>query len=300
MHSRGLPVDIQGNQELSLSNIRRVIAISDMSSASVIATAVTGLYFDEGFVTARVEASEDAQHILVTIDEGARFSFGTLLLKGTGRGSLPVPPFRQGDVYSSSQVQIYLESLRGFYARANHEVALRSLTEMHEETKTIDIIIEIQGKDSDGPIHLAPVACVPTPDIGQGEALVLRRNQEVVLGDQRSYYFSRICVRDSASIRICSKAEIRVPGRVVIGGRGIGGAGSRPALLVFWSSTTNKIYMLFDNALGHVSASLRARHSPDLVYSITGHHGISFAGIEPARRKANRFRNDTGNFPACN
>lgn len=298
----GLPVDIEGNEELPLERLRQAIADGDMSSANVIATTVTGLYMDSGFIQARVRGSEDAERILIEIEEGERFTFGALQFKGKGRGSLPAPPFKQGDVFSSTQLRHYLETVRAFYASANHEVALRPLTVTRPETYSVDITVEIQAKNSDGPIHLEAQACVPTPNIGRGESLVLRGDQSVVLGAGRTYHFSKICVRDRASIHVCTRAEIRISrmGKVIVGGKGLGGFGGGAAEVTISSLTRNKMYFLFDTARGHIKATVASRLSPGLVYSVTGQFGLSLTSKSAGPSVKNRHKNDTSNFPTCN
>lgn len=297
----GVPVDIQGNQQISLARLRAAIAAGDMSSKDAITRTVNALYFDSGFVLVQIKSSEDAQHIVVDISEGGQFSFGGLVFKGAGRSKLPSPPFRPGDVFSSSKLATYVESLRSYCADKNLDASVRPLTLVNEKTRTIDITIEVVSPNAALLLDEKPAACIPTRDIGRGEALVLRRDQIVTLGSARAYHFSRICVRDKAAIRICTSAEIRLlrSGPVVIAGLGIGSSDSRPAELNLRSATTGKLHLLFATGGAPLRANVFAPTAASLVYAVTGQKGLTLGGNMLRKSQANLGWNDTRNFPSC-
>jgi hypothetical protein len=297
----GLPVDIQGNQQISISRLRAAIAAGDMSSNDAIVRTVNALYFDSGFVQVKIKSSDDAQHIVVDIREGAQFSFGDLQFQGAGRSKLPGPPFRPGDVFSSSKLATYADSLRSYCADKGLHASVRPLTRVNEKARTIDITIEVVSPDAALLLDDKPAACVPTRDIGRGEALVLRRDEVVTLGPAHAYHFSRICVRDQAAIRICSSAEVRLlgSGNMVIAGRGIGSGDGQPAHLNLRSSTTAKLHVLFATSEAPLRVNLFAPRAANFVYAVTGQAGLTLGGGKLQNSQANLGWNDTHNFPSC-
>jgi hypothetical protein len=294
-------VVIVGNQAISLARLQSAVSSGDMSTTGEISKSITALYYDSGFVEVRLSAKEDAERILIDVNEGDQFRFGNLRIDGPDKRSLPRPRFERGDVFSRSKMMSYLTQIRAYFAEVNREVVVNPITEVHQESKTVDITVQIVEtkalRTSDSPGH----ACVPTKGIGIGEPLVLSGTEEVVLGPAHTYRFRSICVGESARIRVCSSARIHLPrnARVVIGGRGVGGFGVRRTEVLFESLTYANFFVLFDDSKSRIRANLRLPQAKSFYYA-TASRRLQTDGKGPLDRPyPNAAQVEKNIFPSC-
>ncbi len=143
-------VRFDGNRAVATATLQAVVerlgaAISDDEGPERLALAVTEVYFDAGYVTARVvepvRASDGA--LVVHVDEGARYTVRAISFSGAWprdagelRGSLRT---RAGDAFSRARLVADIKRLA-----ATVHGAVTPLTRLDVEHHTVDLELALQ------------------------------------------------------------------------------------------------------------------------------------------------------------
>lgn len=130
-------------------------------------------------------------------------------------------------------------------------------------------------------------------------SLVLTGSAVVILGPG-PHTFSRICVQDSAVIRICGPTVLRITGETpsVIGGGGIGPLGLKHGSLRIEAPNRPPLYVLVENKTSSVDLFIDSPGGT-VRLAVTGKTGLHVDSTPLQTLATNAGWGDTNNFPRC-